>query len=228
MKVYHGSHLEIKTIDFSFCKKRRDFGRGFYVTKLLAQAEYWAARKGEDNDTDGVVTKFDFDEDAFEDEDLQTLRFDGYCDEWLDFIVLNRQNRKATQTHNYDIVEGPVADDDIATRVFDYVNKKISKRKFLQELTHKVPSHQICFCTLKSLQAITKVEKTDFAYNFKNISLDIIKTLVSERGLDKVDATDKFYNSDLFTKLANIDTKLYEKNWAEIYKMLEQELENNG
>jgi hypothetical protein len=49
MKVYHGSYTAIDTIDFSFCRKRRDFGEGFYVTKILSQAEYWATRKGEDN-----------------------------------------------------------------------------------------------------------------------------------------------------------------------------------
>jgi hypothetical protein len=65
MKVYHGSYTAIETIDFSFCHKKRDFGRGFYVTKIRTQAEYWATRKGEDNDTDGVVTEFNFDEDFF-------------------------------------------------------------------------------------------------------------------------------------------------------------------
>jgi len=34
MKVYHGSYTEIETIDFSYCRKRRDFGKGFYVTKI--------------------------------------------------------------------------------------------------------------------------------------------------------------------------------------------------
>ena len=55
MKVYHGSYMAIDNIDFSYCHKKRDFGKGFYVTKILTQAEYWATRKGEDNDTDGVV-----------------------------------------------------------------------------------------------------------------------------------------------------------------------------
>jgi hypothetical protein len=68
MKVYHGSYMAIENIDFSFSRKRRDFGRGFYVTKLLSQAEYWAARKGDDNDTEGVVTEFDFDEDSFDEQ----------------------------------------------------------------------------------------------------------------------------------------------------------------
>ncbi|MDR0815033.1 MAG: DUF3990 domain-containing protein, partial [Bacteroidales bacterium] len=208
-KVYHGSYTEIETIDFSFCRKRRDFGRGFYVTKLLSQAKYWATRKGEDNDTDGVVTEFEFDEDFFEDEDLKTIRFDSYNEKWLDFIVMNRTNKKDRQAHDYDIIEGPVADDDIATRIYDYVNGKISKTTFLNEVKFRKLSHQICFCTLQSLQAIRKLEKYDFAYNLKNITRQIIETLVSENGLDKADATDKLYNSELFTQLSDKITKFY-------------------
>ncbi|MDR1527793.1 MAG: DUF3990 domain-containing protein [Dysgonamonadaceae bacterium] len=42
MKVYHGSYMEIDRIDLSQCKPRKDFGRGFYVTKFFEQAEFWA------------------------------------------------------------------------------------------------------------------------------------------------------------------------------------------
>jgi len=45
MKVYHGSYTAIDTIDFSFCQIRRDFGKGFYVTKYYEQADVWAKRK---------------------------------------------------------------------------------------------------------------------------------------------------------------------------------------
>ena len=76
MKVYRGSYVAIEHIDFSFCRKWRDFGRGFYVTKIREQAEYWAIRKGDDNDTEGILTGFEFDESFFDDEDLKTLRFD--------------------------------------------------------------------------------------------------------------------------------------------------------
>lgn len=44
MKVYHGSYIPIDHIDLSKCEKRRDFGRGFYVTNILEQAEFWAKR----------------------------------------------------------------------------------------------------------------------------------------------------------------------------------------
>jgi hypothetical protein len=41
MKVYHGSYTVIDTIDFSFCQIKRDFGKGFYVTKFREQAQVW-------------------------------------------------------------------------------------------------------------------------------------------------------------------------------------------
>jgi hypothetical protein len=224
MKVYHGSYKIIDNIDFSFCRKRRDFGKGFYVTKILSQAKYWAVRKGEDNNTEGVVTEFEFDEDFFEDEDLKALRFSGYSENWLDFIVLNRKNKKAAPAHDYDMVEGPVANDDIATKIDDYLDGIISKSEFLKELTYHKKTHQICFCTLKSLQAIKRIKKNDIAYSLKEITRPIIMNLVSEKGLDKADAADKFYNSTTFAQLADKTTKFYEKDWSKVYELLLEEL----
>jgi hypothetical protein len=40
MIVFHGSYMEIDTIDFSKCDLNRDFGRAFYVTKFREQATY--------------------------------------------------------------------------------------------------------------------------------------------------------------------------------------------
>ncbi|GAP72342.1 hypothetical protein SAMD00024442_3_50 [Candidatus Symbiothrix dinenymphae] len=112
MKVYHGSYTEIDKIDLSKCESNRDFGKGFYVTNLREQAEYWARRKGKQHDNDGYVTEYTFYENAFNNYRLNVLRFDDYTEDWLDFVVFNRDITSQAQ-HNYDIVEGPVADDDI-------------------------------------------------------------------------------------------------------------------
>ena len=40
------------------CEPRKDFGRGFYVTKSKEQAEVWAEKMGDKNNGAGVVTKF--------------------------------------------------------------------------------------------------------------------------------------------------------------------------
>ena len=219
MKVYHGSYTAIENIDFSFCRKRRDFGKGFYVTKIFSQAEYWAIRKGDDHDTEGVVSEFEFDENFFEDNDFKTLRFGSYSEQWLDFVTLNRINKGESQAHDYDIVEGPVADDDIATRVYDYMKGKVSKEQFLRELTLKRPTHQICFCTLQSLQTLELCIDT-IAPEIIHIGNDVVKALMTDFGLSELEATKMYYKSATYTRLANKETLFYLKPWYEIYQRL--------
>jgi hypothetical protein len=223
MKVYHGSYTAIENVDFNFCRKKRDFGKGFYVTKIYTQAEYWAARKGEDNDSEGVVTEFEFDEIFFEEEELSVLRFDGYTEKWLDFITLNRTNKNAQQAHNYDIIEGPVANDDIATRVYDYIKKKVSKKEFLQELIHKTPTHQICFCTVQSLQAL-ELEKDYIDSEIIYIDNHIVQTLMTDYNKREAEAIKIYYTSNTYTQLTKESTCLYKKSWQDIYIMLVKEL----
>ncbi len=117
--------MEISVIDLSKCELGRDFGRAFYVTKLREQAEFWAKRKGRINNSNGYVTEYNFFENAFEHCNLKVLRFEGYDEKWLDFVVVNR--RLDAPLHDYDIVEGPVANDDIAQRIFAYLAGAISK-----------------------------------------------------------------------------------------------------
>ena len=38
LKLYHGSNLEIITIDMMKCRPHKDFGRGFYLTNIQDQA----------------------------------------------------------------------------------------------------------------------------------------------------------------------------------------------
>jgi hypothetical protein len=224
MKVYHGSYKAIENVDFSFCRRERDFGKGFYVTKLRQQAEYWAERKGLLRNTAGVVTEFDFDENAFDDEDLKALRFEGYNNEWLDFIVLNRLNKTKTQIHDYDIIEGPIADDDVAARVYDYMNRKVSQESFLKELAHKTPTHQICFCSMRSLQALD-LDKAYVDVKTIHIDNDVVQALMSDYGIDELEATKLYYISNIYSRLANENTEYYKKSWQEIYEMLKKELQ---
>lgn len=83
MILYHGSYLGIPYPDLSHSRDKVDFGRGFYTTPLREQAEKWCGkfkRRGKD----GVISRYTFDEDAFE--TLKIRRFESYSEEWLDFI----------------------------------------------------------------------------------------------------------------------------------------------
>lgn len=224
MKVYHGSYTEIETIDLSKGELQRDFGRGFYVTKLREQAEYWAKRKSNLKKTKGIVTEFTFYESAFASDYYKLLRFEDYSEEWLDFVILNRKNDLLNNVHNYDIVEGPVADDAIATRIILFLKGGISKNDFLEDLRFKhAISHQIAFCTEKSLAMLTKSwNKVDL--NEFSIDETIAQSLLVDFEINEQQAIDIYFSSETYKKLINEATKLYEKSWIEIYELLLAEL----
>ena len=225
MRVYHGSYTLIEEIDLSKCEIGKDFGQGFYVTKIKEQAQFWAERKGLDNNTKGYVTEFEFNENAFLHFKLKTLQFAGYDDHWLDFVTMNRNTALPQPTHDYDIVEGPVADDRIATRIKKYLRGGISKQQFLEELKFVKETHQICFCTGRSLQMLDYVEKTkDITDELPEISELIIKQLILDFDIDEETATDTFFSSNTFAKLADEDTDFYKKTWQKIYELLVSEL----
>jgi hypothetical protein len=223
MKVYHGSDVKIKTVDLSKCRVGTDFGHGFYVTRYLRQAEDIAARVASWHDTAPVVTEFEFNEYAFEDKDFAVLRFDSYNDRWLDFIVKNRASIASKPMHGYDIVEGPVANDDVAARIYDYLNGDVTKAEFIEELRFKNPMHQICFCTTASLQMLSLVANKN---NSKILQINdlLVEKLMLDRQIDEMQASYIFYNSETFVQLANEATEYYKRPWQEIYEILLKEL----
>ena len=226
MKVYHESYTTISVIDLSKCEKHKDFGQGFYVTRFRKQAEEWAEKIGNRNNTQGIVTEFEFFESAFTSWNYKVLRFEDYCDEWLDFIVINRNPNNENPAHDYDIVEGPVADDKIQRRLDKFLKGRISKEDFLNELRYHEETHQICFCTPRALMMLENETNTssDILFNIEDIGEKIIETLMLDYGIDEEQATDKFFSSQTFIQLSDDSSELFEKSWQEIYKMLKGEL----
>jgi len=222
MILYHGSYIEINVIDLKKSKPYKDFGRAFYLTKYYEQAKFWANRLGSEHKKEGVVTEFEFDEYAYEDESLKILKFDEYNEQWFDFIVFNRSKRNST--HEYDIVEGPVADDDVTRQIDTYLAGKITKEEFLEELKFHKPTHQIAFCTLESLQMLEKVKKNKFV---NDIDDAITQSLVTEFDMTEQKAIDLYFQSKTYGKLIDENTELYNKNWHEIYELLKTELKRN-
>jgi len=223
MKVYHGSYVKIDKIDLSKSKPNKDFGKGFYVTKIRNHAEEWAEIIGEKYETDGFVSEFEFSENDFTKSICKIKRFDAYNEEWLDFVVKNRDKNSETPAHDYDIVIGPVANDKIQNTLRIYLKGKISKEKFLKMLTHHEETHQICFCTLNSLQTIDRIDDTP-TYEVVMISEPIIEKLILDFNFETDKATNLFFNSDTYIKLSDNELKLYEKDWTETYKLLLNEL----
>jgi hypothetical protein len=219
MIVYHGSYAKIDCIDFQKCRPYRDFGRGFYVTKIREQAQYWAERKGRLNNTGAFVTEFEFVEAAFDNWELNVRRFKDYSEAWLDFIVLNRDTSGKVPAHDYDIIEGPVANDDVTQRIDDYLDGTVSKSSFLEELKFRRPTHQICLCTHRSLQALKPLTRRPR----QKQDLEVVKALIAEHSFSEEQAIDLYFSSKTYQQLSDG----FIENWKDVYKRLQQELMTN-
>ncbi|MDR1914573.1 MAG: DUF3990 domain-containing protein [Clostridiales bacterium] len=227
MKVYHGSDTYIEKVDLSKCQPGKDFGHGFYVTKYRHQAEGMAIRVSKWSKVKPAVTEFDFKELAYEDHELNVLRFDDYTEDWFDFVMLNRNNETRVQVHAFDIVEGPVADDKVTRRIFTYFEGELSKEKFLEELKYHEPTHQICFCTSGSLQMLkSSIKKSE--YEIVDMDEAIPTALVVDYGMTVDKAIDLYFSSSTYKSLTDEASGLYLNPWTEIYQLLLQELRLKG
>ena len=223
MEVFHGSYTKINKIDLSKAQINRDFGQGFYVTKIRKHANDWAKIIGEKHGTQGFVTEFVYYDTAFTERMCKVKYFEKYDEEWLDFIVLNRNPFSSVPAHDYDIIEGPVADDKVQYRLTKFLQGQIEKSAFLKELSYHEPTHQICFCTMRALLCLDHKDKT-FALSIADISETILSELIIDKKTDEETASNIFYASKTFAQLADETTELYKKPWQKIYEMLEIEL----
>ena len=150
-QIYHGGYSTIATPQIIKSKHTKDFGEGFYCTEIKEQAKRWCLKY--DSPT---ITTYSY----IENSSLNILEFDIMSEEWLDFIVACRRGLP----HNYDIVIGAMADDQVYNFITDFMDGIISREAFWALAKFKYPTHQIVFCTDKALACLQylqseKVEK---------------------------------------------------------------------
>lgn len=148
MTVYHGSYAIVKEPKIVKGKNTKDFGTGFYCTIIREQAERWAKRY----DTP-MVNAYT----VRMDETLKILEFKEMTEEWLDFIIDCRHGK----THDYDIVIGAMANDQIYNFIADYMDGIITREQFWVLARFKYPTHQINFCTSKALECLEFVSSEE-------------------------------------------------------------------
>lgn len=145
MKVYHGSSVAVSVPEIRRGRFSKDFGDGFYCTTLLEQAKRWASRK-----KPSVVSLYEY----LPSEGLKVLEFTEMTDEWLDFIV----NCRRGASHDYDIVIGAMANDQVFNYINDYVDGILTKEQFWVLAKFKKPTNQICFCSENALKCLKYIE----------------------------------------------------------------------
>ena len=166
MILYHGSNTDIRTINLALCRPFKDFGRGFYLTVIKEQAENMAKRVAGIYGGRPVLNVYNIDENFIHMRELNIKNFGvETSEEWARFVRNNR-NRKFEKfssiecnfDNKYDIVIGPIADDDMALLFRQYENGMITFDMMLNGMIYKKTTNQYSFHTEKAISLLKKVK----------------------------------------------------------------------
>lgn len=156
MRLYHGSIVTVWKPNLRQGRANTDYGKGFYTTVDFDQAARWARirrdRAGEGN---AVVSVYEVDDNLLNDTALKVMEYNGATKEWLDFVVANR---RFAPLHDYDIVLGPVANDNLYATISLYENGELSAEAAVVQLKTHVLFNQVSFHTAEALSQLQFVE----------------------------------------------------------------------
>ena len=135
----------------------KDFGPGFYLSADVKQAEAFARYKADrprSTTHTAVVSVFEFDESHLLDGTLRVKRFEGYSAEWIEFINAYRTSKDT----DYDVVIGPIANDDVRTSFAQYEMGEMTREELLDALMFKRVTYQYCFKTEAAVSLLEWVQ----------------------------------------------------------------------
>lgn len=169
MRLYHGSNIAIDNINLAMCRPYKDFGQGFYLTDIEEQTEKMAIRVARIYGEKPIVNIYEI-EDNFK--DLKNLKIKDFgiqtTEEWARFVMNNRsraftdmKNVLCNKDNKYDIVIGPVADDNMALLFRQYENEIIDFETLVKGMIYKETSSQYSFHTENSVKLLRKVMSKD-------------------------------------------------------------------
>jgi hypothetical protein len=149
MKLYHGSTVSVTQPDLKCCRPTTDFGRAFYTTTSIEQAQKWAAIKQRRvNAESAIVSAFEFDESVLHSGKYNVRFFEKPTKEWLEFVI---NNRRGVGSEKYDCVMGPVANDSLYATILLYEQSIIGAEAAIEQLKSYTLFDQLSFHTNEAL-----------------------------------------------------------------------------
>lgn len=128
-----------------------DFGTGFYLTSDYKQAQRWAVRTtNRRQEGKPAISVFSIENKEFE--KFQLLIFEAANKEWLEYVAKHRTDKFTEDI--YDIVIGPVANDQAIRTVNDYLKGRFTSDIAIQLLLPQKLKDQYVFKTEKALTAL--------------------------------------------------------------------------
>ncbi|MDF2873077.1 MAG: hypothetical protein K0R05_4652 [Anaerocolumna sp.] len=154
--LYHGTNVVFDKVDLTYSKDKRDFGRGFYTTTFREQAEGWSENMYIRYGGEG---KYVMEFQLAVTEELSVKLYPGLTREWLEMIKNNRLYGGIQ--HTYDIVIGPVADDNIMRIIALYVAGIYSEETALDRLRPYKAHDQVSLHTPRALEYLKYIGRKE-------------------------------------------------------------------
>jgi hypothetical protein len=149
MILFHGSNTVVEKPELVLSRKSLDFGPGFYTTINKEQAVDFARKVAtRKKEKTPIVSVYNFDEEIGETA-LFIQRFLSPDNLWLDFVHQNRHNTYAGKS--YDLVIGPVANDDVYATLIVYEQGILSIEQTIEAIKIKKLYNQFVFKNEKAL-----------------------------------------------------------------------------
>ena len=165
MIVYHGSSVVVERPDVLHSYRALDFGKGFYLTVMKDQAEKMANRVARIYGGSPVLNIYEIADSFMDTDELKIKDFgEETSPEWARFVRNNRSKKfkdysdpECNLDNKYDIVIGPIADDDMALLFRQYENGMITFENMLSGMIYKKTTNQYSFHTEKAIALLKKV-----------------------------------------------------------------------
>lgn len=155
MIVFHGTNTVIEQPQIINRFKTLDFGEGFYTTVNENQAKNFAVKVCERRNPKllPIVNCYEINEDF---NNLSVLIFDAPNEKWLDFVVERRKG--IVFTEKYDLIIGPVANDDVFGTIILYEAGQLDKESAIKKFKVKELYNQVVFCNELALSKLTFIK----------------------------------------------------------------------
>ena len=153
MTVYHGGLAAIPVPRIIRGDRIGDFGVGFYTTTDYDQARRFVLRKcAVEGCANGVISIYTVPDDILIRPGLSVKQFSSATEEWVEFVFANR--RVALYEHGFDLVLGPVANDQVYASLALFEDGQIGHEELIRRLMSRKLVDQLLFHTDKSLSLL--------------------------------------------------------------------------
>ena len=172
--LYHGSYCEVSQPDLGMCSKRKDFGRGFYLTSSRDQAISFlktsiakAVANGslEKKQNFGYLSMYELNLKY----ELAVHIFDEANEEWLHCVAAHRKKKLFAELElkmsKYDVIIGKIADDATNATLTAYlggafgtIGSQGADDFCIKQLLPNKLQDQYCFKTAKAIGCLNFVE----------------------------------------------------------------------